>query len=124
MSDPTLGELASRYFELLSQKKAAETRLHTVESEISALAQVIIDNCDEHGVTSVTVGPGALRISESVVPHVTDWDQYYNYIHEHKFYHLLERRPSITGCRELFDQGTPVPGAVPFVRRVLRGKKS
>ena len=56
------------------------------------------------------------RIAESEVPVVTseDWDKFYKYIHRNKWYHLLERRPSVAGCRELWSQGKTIPGVGKF----------
>jgi sarcosine oxidase delta subunit len=56
-------------------------------------------------------------------PSVTDWDAFYKFIHENKYFHLLERRPHTAGCRELFQMRGAIPGVVPFVKRVVRVTK-
>lgn len=124
MDKPTLGEMTEQYFALLARGKDLEEQMKKVEEEIDLLKQTILESCDEAGLSSVTSKSGSLKVSESVVPSVSNWDAYYEYIHENKYYHLLERRPSVTGCRELFEQGVRIPGAEPFVRRVLRSKKA
>ena len=60
-----------------------------------------------------------VSITESVVPTVKDWDQFYAFIHKKKWYHLLERRPSVTGCREIFEMNGKLPGVEPFTKRKL-----
>jgi hypothetical protein len=60
-----------------------------------------------------------VSITESVRPSVENWDDFYRFIHRHKYYHLLDRRPSVTGCRELFETKGNIPGVVPFTKRKI-----
>ena len=74
---------------------------------------------DQQNITKSTGSKATVSISTSVKPSVEDWDAFYAYIHKNKYYHLLERRPSVTGCRELFDHKGAIPGVVPFTQRKL-----
>lgn len=55
----------------------------------------------------------SVTLSKNLVPSVEDWESFYAFIGKKKYYHLLERRPSVSGCRELFEQKQNVPGVVP-----------
>lgn len=72
-------------------------------------------------VTKVAIkGVGTVSIEESVVPQAKDWDAFYKFIGRNKYYHLLERRPSVTGCRELWEMGKQVPGVEKFTKRSVK----
>lgn len=58
--------------------------------------------------------------SLKTVPHVVNWDQFYAYIYEHKAAYMLERRPAVTACRELFDNGEHIPGVDPYTFEEVR----
>jgi hypothetical protein len=62
--------------------------------------------------------------SETVVPQVTDWDAFYAYIKRTNYFHLLERRPTAAGCRELFETKGKIPGVVPFTKVGLSFRKA
>ena len=61
----------------------------------------------------------SFTIGTSAVPQVKDWDLFYKYIYKNKFGHLLERRPSVTGCRELFDTKGNITGVEKFTKRKI-----
>jgi hypothetical protein len=106
----TIGELADALFTarevirgLEEQVKEARERYALVEEELFAAAEA----------QKTLTGKGskaAFSIGESVVPQVVDWDAFYKFIAKNKYYHLLERRPSVTGCRELFETKGAIPG--------------
>jgi hypothetical protein len=63
---------------------------------------------------------GNVTQTSSVVPTVKDWDAFYSFIKRHNYFHLLERRPSVSGCRELFEMKSTIPGVEPFTKVGLR----
>lgn len=90
---------------------AAEEKKRFLEHELSAMAAD----------AKLTEGKGKtskFKIAPSVVPVVSpeDWDKLYKFIHRNKWYHLLERRPSVSGCRELWAQGKEIPGVGKFTK--------
>ena len=86
---------------------------------LDALENQIIEALDGEGVTSSTGKLATASLCESVVPQVENWDLFYTFIAKHKYFHLLDRRPSVTGCRELFETKGQIPGVLPFVKRKL-----
>jgi hypothetical protein len=78
-----------------------------------------MEQMDREGTTKGGGKSATVSASESVVPQVTDWEAFYKFIHRMKWYHLLERRPSVTGCRELFETKGAIPGVMPFTKRKL-----
>ncbi len=115
----TIGVKIDALHVLREEKRAIEETLKAKTQEIDLAENELIDQMDAQSITKSTGAKATVSISISVKPSVEDWDAFYAYIHRHKYYHLLERRPSVTGCRELFDTKGKVPGVVPFTQRKL-----
>lgn len=115
----TLGSLIDQMSAKRDEKRAMEAKVKEVNAELETLETQIIEHLDKQGVTSSTGSLATGSISEHVVPQVEDWDLFYAYIFKNKYGHLLDRRPSVTGCRELFETKGKIPGVLPFVKRKL-----
>jgi hypothetical protein len=116
----TLGQMVETYFALVAEKKQFEASASDCGKAIDELEQAVIAACDAQGLTGAPSKLGAVKIIESIIPHVTDWDAYWEFIYANRYGHLVTRRPSLTGCRELFEQGIRIPGVQPFVKRTLK----
>jgi hypothetical protein len=75
---------------------------------------------EEQGVSKSTGSLATASVYDSVKPSVQDWDAFWDYIWRHKHFHLLDRRPSVNGCREIFEKEGTIPGVVPFTKRSVR----
>lgn len=111
------GGLSDEYFMLREQKRLHEESIKQLTEKMSIIEGKLIECMDAEGITKATGKKATVSISEQIRPNVQDWDQFYAYIHKNKFYHLLERRPSVSGCQELFETKGKVPGVVPFTAR-------
>ncbi len=119
MTKLTLGEQADKLRKIYLRKKDAEEVVKGIAEEYERESLVLMELADDQ---KTTTGKGTLAsfsIGDSVVPQVKDWDAFYKYIAKTKFYHLLERRPSVTGCRELFDTKGAIPGVEKFTKRKI-----
>lgn len=115
----TIGVKIDQLHALREQKRALEEQIKQLSGQMDELENQLIDQMDKEGVTKSTGNSATVSISTSVKPSVDDWDAFYAYIHRYKYYHLLERRPSVTGCRELLETKGKIPGVVPFTQRKL-----
>ena len=115
----TIGVKIDQLHALREQKRALEEQIKQLSGQMDELENQLIDQMDKEGVTKSTGNAATVSISTSVKPSVDDWDAFYAYIHRYKYYHLLERRPSVTGCRELLETKGKIPGIVPFTQRKL-----
>ena len=115
----TVGAKIDALHALREEKRQLEELLKAKAQEIDLVENDLIEQMDQQNITKSTGSKATVSISTSVKPSVEDWDAFYAYIHKNKYYHLLERRPSVTGCRELFDTKGAVPGVVPFTQRKL-----
>lgn len=115
----TVGAKIDALHALREEKRQLEELLKAKAQEIDLAENDLIEQMDQQNITKSTGSKATVSISTSVKPSVEDWDAFYAYIHKNKYYHLLERRPSVTGCRELFDHKGAIPGVVPFTQRKL-----
>ena len=115
----TVGAKIDALHALREEKRQLEELLKAKAQEIDLVENDLIEQMDQQNITKSTGSKATVSISTSVKPSVEDWDVFYAYIHKNKYYHLLERRPSVTGCRELFDTKGKIPGVVPFTQRKL-----
>ena len=115
----TVGAKIDALHALREEKRQLEELLKAKAQEIDLVEIDLIEQMDQQNITKSTGSKATVSLSVSVKPSVEDWDAFYAYIHKNKYYHLLERRPSVTGCRELFDHKGAIPGVVPFTQRKL-----
>lgn len=119
MAHKTMGSVIDGIWKLREDKRALEAKVKDVETKIAESETELMGLMEEQGVQKSTGSKASVSVTESVVPQVEDWDKFYEYIRKNKYFHLLERRPSATGCRELFESNKKVPGVVPFVKKRL-----
>ena len=115
-----IGTQIDALFKLKAKHKKAQEAADAVKEQITAAEKDLMATMLDSGIEKSGAKGGTIVVSKSLVPSVTDWDAYYAFIHKTKFYHLLERRPSATGCRELFEMGKKVPGVEPVTKMSLR----
>ncbi len=115
----TVGAKIDALHALREDKRQLEELLKAKAQEIDLMENELIELMDQQNISKSTGTKATVSITTSTKPSVEDWDAFYAYIHKNKYYHLLERRPSVTGCRELFDTKGKIPGVVPYTQRKL-----
>jgi len=95
-----------------------------VTEEMDSLSADIIKQMKSLKFTKVTTPIGTCSIHSDKFPQVTNWDKVYKYIHENEYYHLLEKRPSVSGFRELFDNKVNVPGVSIYEKETIHLRNS
>ena len=115
----TVGAKIDSLHALREEKRLLEEQVKAKAQEIDLAENELIEQMDQQNITKSTGSKATVSITTAVKPSVEDWDAFYAFIGKNKYYHLLERRPSVTGCRELFDTKGKIPGVVPFTQRKL-----
>ncbi len=115
----TVGAKIDALHALREDKRQLEELLKAKAQEIDLVENELIELMDQQNISKSTGTKATVSITTSTKPSVEDWDAFYAFIGKNKYYHLLERRPSVTGCRELFDTKGKIPGVVPFTQRKL-----
>lgn len=115
----SIGAKIDTLYALREKKRKHDEAIKELEREMSALQQELITQLQAENITSGKGKKASVSITESMVPQVEDWDAFYEFIRKKKWFHLLERRPSVSGCRELFEKDGRIPGVLPFTKVTL-----
>lgn len=116
---PALGSLIDRLWASREEKRKIEDQLKEVGQAITDLEEQVMAAMDEGGMEKATGKKGSVSITTQVVANVEDWDALYPFIAKNKYWHLLQRRASDPGFRELWDAGKKTPGVQPFTKKKL-----
>jgi hypothetical protein len=120
-----LGSKIDKLATFMLEKKELEIKLKETESMIATIQKDLIESMDTAQIgESVSSSGHKVVIAEETVPHVDpeNWDQVYAFIHDNNYYHLLQKRLSVTAYREFLNMGKPVPGVLPYTTRKIKFK--
>lgn len=115
----SIGAKIDALFALREKKRKHEEAIKELEHSMGALQQELIEQMSAENISASRGRKASVSLTTSVVPNVEDWDDFYKFIRRKNWFHLLERRPSVTGCRELFERRGLIPGVVPFTKTTL-----
>lgn len=116
----TVNDKIDAMFKIREKIRKYENEIKELNEEKARIEALLLEQMDAEGMTRAAGAKASVTVTESIKPSVEDWDLFYKYIHRMKRYHLLERRPSVTGCRELFEKHGKIPGVVPFTQRQIQ----
>ncbi|WP_027589500.1 hypothetical protein [Pseudomonas sp. RL] len=119
-----LDTLAEERDRLREAKRELERQVASLDEQLKANEQDIIELADQTGLTRFAVGKLSFSISENTVGQVEDWDTVYDYIHDNRAFHLLQRRLSNAAYKELLDAGEAPRGINPVTLRSLNMRKA
>lgn len=123
-SSPTpTSAIITNLFEARERKRKLDEESKQIERDIAAMKLALIERMQTENIHSTSNDIATVTLTESVVPNVTDWTEFYNYLKENDALYLLERRVSSTGWRELHNSGATPPGTEPFLRFDLSLRK-
>lgn len=114
---PTLGAIVDKLRKKDLELTELAERKKQLDREYELLERQFLDLADEQETKSASGTLALATVTEVTFPHVEDWDALYAYMEENKYWHLLQKRPSVPGFRELFEAGTAVPGVLPHTKR-------
>ena len=127
MSDTAndLGILTAKLFDAKAAKTQINQELKLLNSEIEEIEVRLLLEMQRQKLVKIGDDEhGTVYISRQVAPKVVDWDALYQYIAQHQYFHLLERRASLKSYREMYEQGEEVPGIEPVVFDEVRTRKT
>ena len=110
----TVGSKIDHLHVLREKRRQLEKEIEHINKEFSIIEGDLLRQMQAEGLEKAGGKFASAAIVDSVKPTIEDWDLFYNYIKKNDYFHLLERRPSVTGCRELFETKGKIPGVVPF----------
>lgn len=119
-----LGKLTERLFDLKERKANLNADLKDLNGDIREVEMELLDEMHKQGLYKAGGKRGGVYIARQVVPKVVNWDEFYDYVREHDYFHMLERRVSRKAYQEQYEDGQDVPGIDPVVFDELRTRKS
>ena len=123
----TLGEATDKLWQLREDKRKADAEVKRLELEIKGDADkgitgmegTVMALLDAQGTRKAEGRKASVSIGESVVANVENWEALWPYIAKNKFFHLIQKRVSDPGMRELWALKKVIPGVQPFTKRTL-----
>jgi len=112
-----LGELKDRLTEINKETK------HTRE-EKNALEQTLLALLQEQGITQSRGTKKTATINEQTFYTVNDWDKFLKFVYDAQMEHLLQKKLSTPGCRELIDANIEIPGTTAFTQQSISIRKA
>lgn len=106
----TIGATIDLLFKLREQRKEIEAKAAAVKDQEAALESHLMNNFDKSGLDGAKGKLATASITYSDVANVTDWDAVYKHIVKTKSFDLLQKRISVTACRERWADKKVVPG--------------
>lgn len=119
----TFGAMIDEMYELRNQKSEYESKAKKLKDRMDQLEAAIIIRLDKDETTMSRGKMASAILTEQDIPKVDDWDEYYQYIHDNEAFHLLQRRPATTACREMLEAGEVIPGVSTFTKRSISLRK-
>ena len=116
---PTLGATIDKMWKLREEKRENAAVLKKIDDEIALLTTEMFELLDAQDTRKAEGKQASVSISEVTVGNVEDWDTFWPYVAKHKYWHLVQRRVSDPGLRELWEMKKKTPGVVPFTKRTL-----
>jgi hypothetical protein len=97
-----LGTAIDKLYRLKETKNAADAKATEAAEAYKAFEAEVIELLKAQDTRKSSGKMANFSIKPSIVPVVANWDLFYPYIYKNKAGYLLERRPTVVACRELF----------------------
>lgn len=115
----TLGAATDKMWALREEKRKLGVEEKRINEELTALEATIFGLLDSQDTRKAEGKKASVSIGEAVVGNVEDWDALWAWIAKTKNFHLVQKRVSDPGLRELWALKKTVPGVQPFTKRTL-----
>lgn len=116
---PALGTLIDKLSQIRERKREQESIVKAIDEEFRALESEVITRMIAEAADKIGGKAATASLSKAVVPQVENWDLFYSFIGKNKYYHMLERRPSVAAYREMLELKGEVPGVSAFTKTTL-----
>jgi hypothetical protein len=121
---PSLGVQIDALFKLRERLREIQAEEKTQMEWIAGAEAEVMELMKAEGLEKSTGKLASVSISSTVTGNVVDWDAFWAYVYKNKFGHLLQKRVSDPGIRELFETKGKVPGVEPFTKERLNLRKT
>jgi len=110
----TIGVIADEVLTVQLKIKKKEDEVKVLEEKEELLKEELRTVATAANLTSGGGKKSKFTIDPLIVPQASNWDLFHAYIYDNKYFHLLQRRPAVKACQELWEQGAAIPGIDKF----------
>jgi hypothetical protein len=120
----TVAEAVAKMVDIRNERRTIAKRDKELTEAWRLLEFDLIARLDEQGMEKASTGVGTATITETILPQVVDWDEFYEYMVETDQLHLLQKRPAAAAFRELLESGEQPKGVEPYTQRSIGLRKA
>lgn len=120
----TLGQISDEILAKIKEIKRLNELVETVEKEKKVLCDELMVAAETQKLEKGGGKASAFTIKPQTVPQVVNWDMFYEFMIETKYLHLLQRRPGVQACAELWEQNKVIPGVEKFTQMKVTVKEA
>lgn len=120
MSTKTIGQEIDALYDLKQKKKKLEAQAELVQEDIDKVEAALLERMDREQTTKGAGLKASVTVGQLERFSISDDEAFYKYIKRTGYFHLLEKRPSVTGCRELYERNKAIPGITPYIKRTVK----
>ena len=112
------GKLIDDLVRLRNDRLRRDKVVNEIKEDEAQLTKVVTQRLNHAGVTSMRGKRGVFSLAEIVVPHVVDWDKFYQHMRTQNALDLLQKRVAVGAFREYIDDvdDDGKPKRIPGVR--------
>lgn len=110
----TIGACADHLYQVRADRLARQKVVDDLQAEETALREHIIQTLPKSQASGVAGKLARVTVVTQAIPQVKDWTRFYQYVHKHKAFELLQRRLSKGAIEERLEGGAKLPGVELF----------
>lgn len=123
MTTMTTGSLIDRMLHIRDEKSEMAKTMKDLTDESTALEATLLKRLQDDDTMQAKSKLATATISTLVLPNISNWEMFEEWIYENQALYMLGRRPAAAAYRELQQQGTEVPGLEPYTKTSISLKR-
>jgi hypothetical protein len=110
----TIGVISDDIYKIKLEEEKLRKQMEGLESKRKVLEAELYTAAEKQGLEKGGGKTSSFTIADHTVPSVEDWDTYWDFIAKTRFFHLVQRRPAVKACQEMWEMGKVIPGVTKF----------
>lgn len=110
----------SRLKDIKEQIKELNSIIKTLNAEKADVELALMQEMDQAGFDQIRTDSGTVSLRTTIVPTVTDWEEFYQFMLENKALYMMERRASAAAFRDYLELNEiPPPGVDRYEKKSI-----
>lgn len=120
----TLGQISDEILATQRHIKQLNGEIEALEITKRALSDELMAAAEGEKLEKGGGKASTFNIQPQTVPQVSNWDLFYEYMYDMRYLHLLQRRPGVQACAELWEKNIAIPGVEKFTQMKVTVKEA